>query len=81
MMGWQDPPKYGFDFEIRLNAPDNNVLGKGSLMPPGKQQFAMVNVKLKPVTDGQYHTIYVVSKARNDAENTRAGIGFIQFNP
>jgi hypothetical protein len=80
MLGWQAPPQYGYDFEIRLDAQDGKLLGKGSLMPPGKQQFAMVNIKLQPVTDGQYHTIYVVSKARDANEKATAGIGFVQFN-
>jgi hypothetical protein len=80
MAGWQEAPKYGFDFEIHIDSPDGKLLGKGSLMPPGKQKSAMINIQLQPVVDQQYHTIYIVSKAKDERENVRAGIGFIRFN-
>ena len=80
MLGWQAVPKYGFDFEIHLDAADGKLLGKGTLMPPApKQQGGMVNIKMQPVADGKFHTIYIVSKAVNK-ETARAGIMFIQFN-
>jgi hypothetical protein len=82
MVGWQAPPKYGFDFEIRLDAPNGKALGIGSLTPPAnmKQQFGMVPVKLQPVTDGQYHTIYVISKPKDSREAVTGGITTLQFN-
>jgi glucose/arabinose dehydrogenase/type 1 glutamine amidotransferase/cytochrome c551/c552 len=81
MAGWQDPPKYGFDFEIKLDAPDGKSLGKGSLTSPAnkKQQGAMIHVALQPVTDGAYHTLYFVVKPRT-GETAQAGIAFMQFN-
>ena len=81
MAGWQDAPKYGFDFEIRLDAPDGKSLGKGSLTAPAnkKQEGAIVHVALQPVTDGAYHTLYVIAKPRS-GETAQAGISFIQFN-
>ena len=30
MAGWQTPPEYGFDFEIRLDAPDGKSLGSAA---------------------------------------------------
>jgi hypothetical protein len=82
MAGWQDPPKYGFDFEIRLDAPDGKSLGKGSLIVPAntKQQGTMIHVALQPVTDGAYHTLYVISKPRDAKETAQAGVAFMQFN-
>ena len=82
MAGWQTPPQYGYDFEVRLDEQNGKLLGTGSLLSPQnkKQQFGMVNVKLQPVTDGRYHTVYVVSKAKNQAEKVQAGLGFVQFN-
>ena len=82
MAGWQTPPQYGYDFEIRLDEQNGKLLGTGSLLSPQnkKQQFGMVNVKLQPVTDGRYHTVYVVSKEKNQAEKVQAGLGFVQFN-
>ena len=81
MAGWQDPPKYGFDFEIKLDAPDGKSLGKGSLTSPAnkKQQGTMIHVALQPVTDGAYHTLYFVVKPRA-GETAQAGIAFMQFN-
>lgn len=80
--GWQDPPKYGFDFELRLDAPDGKALGKASLTPPAnkKQQFAPVTLKLQPVTDGQFHTIYIVCKPKDPNEAVTGGITTLQFN-
>jgi hypothetical protein len=82
MVGWQDPPKYGYDFELRLDAPDGKVLGTGSLMPPQnkKQQFVPVAIKLQPVSDGQVHTIYVVSKPKDPRESVTGGVSLLQFN-
>ena len=81
MAGWQIPPEYGFDFELRLDAPDGKSLGSGALNPPGKgQQSAMVHVPLQAVTDGKYHTLYVLSKPKNAAEKATGGIAFVQFN-
>ena len=81
MMGWQDPPQYGFDFEARLDGADGKSLGKGSLSPPGKnQRSAIVHMSLQPVTDGQYHTIYIIAKPKDSRESVQAGIAFVQFN-
>lgn len=82
MAGWQDAPKYGFDFEIRLDASNGKLLGNGTLLPPQnkKQQSAIVNIKLQPVTDTKYHTIYFISKAKDAKETAQAGIASVQFN-
>lgn len=80
MMAWQTPPEYGYDFELRLDAPDGTLAGTGALTPPGKQQFAMVNLKIQPVTDGKTHIVYFISKPKDDREATAAGISFVQFN-
>lgn len=80
--GWQAPPQYGFDFEIRLDAPDGKVVGTGSLTPPAdkKQQFGVVPVKLQQVTDGKMHTLYVIAKPKNPKETVTGGITGLQFN-
>lgn len=80
MLGWQLPPKYGFDFEVRLDAPDGKLLGKGSLTPPaGRQNNAMVNIKLEPATGAGYHTVYIVSKPADAKETAQAGVSYVQF--
>ncbi len=82
MAGWQDPPKVGFDFEIRLDAPDGKSIGKGSLLPPSKkgQQGGAALIQLEPVKDGGMHVLYIVSKPKNPAETATAGIAALQFN-
>ncbi len=82
MVGWQSPPTYGYDFELRLDAPDGKVLGTGSLTPPfdKKQQFVPVAIKLQPVTDGQFHAVYIVSKPKDPRESVTGGVSLLQFN-
>jgi hypothetical protein len=81
MSGWQDPPKFGFDFEIRLDAPEGKSLGKGTLTAPSnlKQQGIMIHIPLQTVSDGQYHTIYVIAKPKA-GETAQAGVVFMQFS-
>ncbi len=82
MVGAQSPPKYGYDFELRLDAPDGTVVGKGSLLPPSgkKQQFMSVPVKLQPVTDGKMHSLYIVATPKDPRESVTGGVSMIQFN-
>jgi cytochrome c len=92
MLGWRDPPQYGFDFEAHLDAPDGTLLGTGSLMPQpkpstnassgsgSKPPIAMVPLKLQLVNDGRFHSIYFISKPRDSRETAQAGITFVQFN-
>ncbi|HVX49585.1 MAG TPA: ThuA domain-containing protein [Chitinophagaceae bacterium] len=80
IVGWQAPPAYGYDFEIRLDGENGKVIGKASLLPqPGnKQQFTTVHMGLDAVTGGAMHTLYFVSKPRG-AETAITGIGALQF--
>jgi cytochrome c len=84
--GWQQPPQYGFDFELRLDGNDGKLLGAGSLMAPkaqtnsGQIGFGMVKIPIEAVTDAKLHTIYVVSKTKDPKENAQVGIQSLQFN-
>jgi cytochrome c len=82
MIGWQSPPKFGYNFEIRIDAPDGKLIGTGSLTPPAntKQQFVSVPVKLQPVTDGQFHTVYIISAPKDPREAIAGGVSLLQFN-
>ena len=76
----QYAPKYGYDFEIKLDAPDGKSLGKGSLASPAKgSEFGMVHIPLQAAADGRYHTIYIFAKPKDPNEKSQAGIGFVQF--
>lgn len=42
--GWQEAPKVAYNFDVRLDSPDGEVIGKGTLnvQPPGTQGGAIV---------------------------------------
>jgi len=57
--GWQGDLNIGLTFEVRIDAPDGEVLGKGSMPKPVKgQPGGIIPVAIKPVSDGQKHTLY-----------------------
>lgn len=79
--GWQDAPKSGFDFEVRLDAPDGKLLGKGSMPVPKKdQRTGTVYARLEEVTDGKFHKLYFIYKPQKGKEAIQAGIAMLQFN-
>lgn len=78
--GWQTPPRYGYDFEVRLDAPDGKSIGKGSLIPPaGKAPGGMAHISLEAVSDGKMHTLYFVSKPSDGKESTQVYLSSVQF--
>ncbi|MBS1576830.1 MAG: ThuA domain-containing protein [Bacteroidetes bacterium] len=79
--GWQMPPSFGFDFEIKLDTPDGKTIGKGSLVPPAdkKSNQGMTHIPVEAVTDGAYHKIYVFSKPKAGEKGQAAAAG-LQFN-
>jgi cytochrome c len=85
--GWQQAPPYGFDFEIRLDDAAGKLLGSGSItapkekLKPGAIGFGTANISLEAVTDGKFHTLYIVSKPKDAKESTQIFLQSIQFNP
>ncbi len=81
-LGWASPPEYGYDFEIKLDTPDGKLLGKGSLSSQKNSKFTTgtVHILLQPITDKQFHSIYIFTKLKNARENAQAGVAFLQFN-
>ncbi|HET6769480.1 MAG TPA: hypothetical protein VFH08_18865, partial [Chitinophagaceae bacterium] len=85
--GWQQAPTYGFDFEIRLDDAAGKLLGTGGINPPkeklkpGAVGFGTANFSLEAVTDGKFHTLYLVSKPKDAKEGTQIFLQAIQFNP
>ncbi|CAN5615079.1 hypothetical protein BH10BAC2_BH10BAC2_06260 [soil metagenome] len=78
--GWQDAPKFGFDFEARLDAPNGKVIGTGSLLPPPpKAQFGMARIGIEAVSDGKFHTLYITCKEKSTEEKATAGIMGVKF--
>ena len=84
--GWQQAPAYGFDFELRLDDAGGKLIGTGSILPPkeklkpGAIGFGVANIQIEPVTDGKFHTIYIVSKPKDAKESTQIFLQSILFN-
>jgi len=84
--GWQQAPLYGFDFELRLDDAAGKLLGTGTIVPPkektkGPLGFGMTTIPIEMVSDGKFHTIYVVSKPKDPKESGQMALQSIQFNP
>ena len=76
--GWQAAPKSAVDIEARLDSPDGKLLGKGTLAPGTKKglTFGMMHVGITPVTDGNFHAVYFLYKAK---EPISGGVVSLQF--
>jgi cytochrome c len=79
MNAWQVAPKFGFDFEARLDAPDGKLLGKGSLTVPQKGAMGAAHVPLVAVTDGKFHQLYFIYKPNPKGADV-AYVVMLQFN-
>ncbi len=66
--GWQTPPAIGFDFEVRLDAVDGNVIGTGSLNTPQTGQNSAIQI-LFAKTSGK-HTLYISYKKQGTTEES-----------
>jgi cytochrome c551/c552 len=78
--GWQNAPETSIDFEVRLDAPDGKLLGKGSIPKAEKnQRIGIARVALEPANDDQLHKLYFIYKPKKGAPVT-AAISTVQFN-
>ncbi len=82
LIGWQTPPEYGYDFEIRLGSPDGATIGKGTLSPQKNSAAngTKVHLTLTPVTESRFNNLYIIAKPKNTQVAALAGISAIQFN-
>ena len=80
-VGWQTPPVEGYTFDLVLDAPDGKKVGQ-FIVPGnsgGKTSFLPIRVNLEPVTDGKFHDLYIVSRARNEKEINTVAIASVEF--
>ena len=77
-IGWQVPPAKGPGFEVRLDAPDGKLLGKGTMAAATKdQKSGIIKVPLEMIKDGNFHSLYFVYKS---TEAIGGGVMSLQFN-
>ena len=78
--GWQEAPKTGIDMEVRLNAPDGELLGQGSMDAPDTgQPGGAVAIPLKKSLEAKAEELYFVYKPREGVATTHMDISGVKF--
>ena len=83
--GYEKAPTSGYLFELRLDAPDGKLLSSAALLPPtgkSKQQVTLLTLKFNGfdnVTDGKFHSLYIVSRPKDDKETEQVGLGRLRL--
>ncbi len=77
-LGWQDAPTSSIDFELRMDAADGQLLGKGT-MPKAKQGERQGAVQIPVVTTSGSHNLYFVYAPKSTASIQVAVRGLV-FN-
>ncbi len=71
--GWQTPPTTGLDFEMRLDAPDGKLVGKGSMPKPAAgQQGGTIPIKMTEAVNNEAESVYFIYKP-NEGETEDSG--------
>jgi glucose/arabinose dehydrogenase/cytochrome c551/c552 len=90
LAGWQQAPEYDYTFELKLDSPQGETIGlgtiKGTPKDKGKANKPVTDaipgtsivMNMKPVTDGKKHNLYIVSKV-DAKEPNQMGLQWIQF--
>ncbi len=84
-MSWLEPTVAGFTFELRLDAPDGQLIGTlkssggGAKGTQEKPAVGEVTGKISPVTDGKMHQLYIVSKPNDPKEPNFVALSSITF--
>jgi glucose/arabinose dehydrogenase/type 1 glutamine amidotransferase/cytochrome c551/c552 len=80
-VGWQNTPSARFEFEARLDAPAGKLLGKGRMAPPrGDEKTSTAHVPFNAVTDGKYHSVYIIYTPGKTNSDSPAAISGVKFN-
>jgi hypothetical protein len=79
--GWQAAPKSGVNFEMRLNAPDGEFLGSGSMPAPAAgQPGGMVMINLEKPRDIKAQEIYFVYTPKAGEPPGQMALMNVKFN-
>ena len=78
--GWQEAPKAAYDFEVRLNAPDGEVVGKGTMpAPPAGSPGTAIVIPLSAKSNGK-KDIYISGKVAEGQEPSMVALMSATFN-
>ena len=65
--GWQSPPDVNIELELRLGAPDGEVIGKGSLLPPEKDSDrGAIPIKLNKAINTKTDKLYFMYNPKSE---------------
>lgn len=70
-MGWQEAPKTGYAFELRLNAPDGRIIGTGKLDKPNSQApggMAMITLSESISKQSDLYITYAIDAGAEAAQ-------------
>ena len=79
--GWGEEPNSTLDFEAHLDGPAGKIIGKGTMATvPKGQKGGLINVPVEAVTDGKFHSLYMVYKYNSANTGLQGGLAGIRFN-
>jgi hypothetical protein len=78
--GWQEAPKVGYNFDVRIDAPDGKVIGKGTMAPPpaGTPGTAIV-IPFNTKPEGK-QTLYITGAVEEGEEPSMVALMNATFN-
>ncbi len=80
-VGWLAPPQAALEFEVRLDSPDGRLLGTGHLpVPKAGQQMGAASVRISPVSDAEFHTLYFIYKPDEKVGEAQVGVSGVRFD-
>ena len=69
-----------FDIEVRLDAPDGQLIGQGVVAPPKKGgDTSTTRLTLAGVKDSSLHKLYFISKTKQSKDKIAATVSAVQF--
>ncbi len=78
---WQNSTPAEFELELRLDAPDGKLLGKGKLIIPKKdERKGFIKIPIEAITDSRFHKLYFIYKPVAGKAVTGTGISGVRFD-
>lgn len=78
--GWQEAPKAAYEFEVRVNSPDGEVVGQGTMAaPPAGSPGTAIVIPLSTKSSGK-KDIYISGKVAEGQEPSMVALMSATFN-